>query len=403
MRPVSLLLVLLSFTFSLNAYSSLASFNERFEIVQKDGKTVGIRDRSMPLSFSIRPYIEFIKGSILEEQALMASKSDYREEVRSILGEDLDLKDEKSSMLLDTLLESIGSLESYDVEGTFTAPIFRDYIAKVESKMEEALMSLDPTMIARLDDPKFFYNRAVTYQVVKWGLDLAKKTFSTIPLLNTASYVLVEVERMIRNRRTFHQNMLMHYFERYDAKELGLTKEDVDLAWSSIYESRIPWFAKWESNNAVARWDRYGTDNFYAGFRTASSRLRSYRGDYQVLGERVNFAFQEVESNGSRQIVNLVDSSDMFNSRPALAYDYAAPNKVARKRMVLQLAGLGISFISIPQFLKDLGDNYLKSHYESQKLTEGALFGFFEATGDRLMQEELVRQYQNPFDIMLLL
>lgn len=399
----SILLVLILSTFCFSAFGSLEAFNKRFDIIKKDDKVIGIRDRSMPLSFSIAPYIRFIKDSLKEEQALMASKGNYEAEVRALLSEGMDMKDEKSSMLLDVLLESLGSLEGYDVEGTFNTPSFQNFIVQVQSKMQEAMMSLDPTMIARLDDPKFFYHKQVTYQVVKWGLDLAKKTFSTVPLLNTASYVLVEVERLIRNRRTFHQNMLMHYFEMHKAEDLGLTKEDVDLAWSSIYESRIPWFAFWESNNAAARWNRYGTDNFYGNFRIASNRLRSYRGNYQALGERVNYAFQEVETEGARQIVNLVDNSDMFNSSPALAYDYSAPQKVARKRMVLQLAGLGISFISIPQFLKDLGENYLKSHYESQKLTEGALFGYFESTGDRLMQEEIVRQYQNPFDVMLML
>ena len=83
-----------------------------------------------------------------------------------------------------------------------------------------------------------------------------------MPVLNTATYVLVEVERLIRERRHFHQNMVMHYFENVTPEKLEMTHEEVSLAWSSIYESQIPWYAKWESDSARSNWKSMGPINF---------------------------------------------------------------------------------------------------------------------------------------------
>ena len=395
-------LVLAFFLAVPSAFALPEAFQKRFKFVREDGKLVEVRDTSMTAGFSIRPYIEFIKENLKKEQALMNSKSDYFMEVEELLAEDFrsmgDEKGEQSQIVID----SLKALRDVDVDGIFNNPQFKTYIDQVEIKMANALNSLNPFVIARVDNPSYFYKRAVTYQVVKWGLDLARKIFSSVPVLNTASYVLVKVEKLIRERREFHQNMLMHYLENHES-ETGLEKEEVDLIYSSIQESRIPWFAFWESNAAKQGWSKYGVNKFYANVRLANNRLRANRSRYSRRGTRLNFAFQEVVEKNENVIVNLFDTNDMFNSKPAVSYNLDKPHKIARKRMILQLSGLGLSFLSLPSWIKDIADGYIKSHYEKQKITEGSLYGYFESQEDLQMQEAIIKQYQNPFDINLIL
>ncbi|MCO4793922.1 MAG: hypothetical protein KC493_09425 [Bacteriovoracaceae bacterium] len=401
MRTNLLAFLLTFFLLVPQAFALPDAFQKRFKFVKKDGKLVEVRDRSLTAGFSIRPYIKFIKENLKKEQALMNSKSDYFEEVELLLEEDFKANGEKGEDV-QIIIESLKALRDIDVDAIFNNSKFKEFITKFESKMSDALNALNPFVLARLDNSSYFYKRAVTYQVVKWGLDLAKRIFSSVPVLNTASYVLVKVEKLIREKRTFHQNMLMHYLENHES-EIGLEKEEVDLVYSSIQESRIPWYAFWESNLAKQSWDKYGINKFYANVRVANTRLRSNRGRYSRSGKRLNYAFQEVTEKNEDVIINLFNNQDMFNSKPAVAYNLNNPQKIARKRMIFQLAGLGLSFLSLPQWIKDIANGYIKSHYEAQKITEGALFGYFESQEDVDMQREIIKQYQNPFDINLIL
>ncbi len=398
---MSSLLVIMLFSSQVFA---VASFEKRFKIVRNDdGQVISVKEPSLISNFSIKPYIEFIKESLKTEQTLMKQKGDYDAEVEELLAPDFMEKGDKSSENIVYVVNSMRALENLDIDAVFNSPKFKEVIRQYEKKLGSALSYLDPTIIAKPDNSKFFYKKHVTYQVVKWALDFAKKRLSTIPLLNTASYVLVEVEKMVREKRLYHQNMLLHYLESYPEGELGFTKGEADNIFSSIYEAQIPWYAKWESNAASANWATYGSNKFYTGFRTATSKLRSNRFRYSSIDRRLNYAFQEVIESGDEQIVNLVNSEAMFNGKPAVAYIKNKPNKIKRKRMILQLAGLGVSFLPLPNFIKDLASKYMKSYYENQKITEGALFAYFEIANNKEMQLELKKQYMNPFDNSLIL
>lgn len=398
---MSCLLVLMLFTSQVFA---VATFEKRFKIVRNDdGQVISVKEPSLISKFSIKPYIQFIKENLKTEQALMKQKGDYDAHIEDLLAPEFMEKGDKSSENIVYVVNSMRALENLDVDAVFNSPKFQEVINQYEKKLSDALSYLDPTIIAKPDNARFFYKRHVTYQAVKWALDFAKKRLSTIPLLNTASYVLVEVEKMIREKRLYHQNMLLHYLEMYPEGELGFTKTEADNIFSSIYEAQIPWYAKWESDSANANWATYGSNKFYTGFRTATKKLRANRYRYSSIDRRLNYGFQEVVENGEEQIVNLINSEAMFNSKPAVAFVKNSPNKVMRKRMILQLAGLGVSFLPLPNFIKDLASKYMKSYYENQKITEGALFAHFEIANDKEMQLELKKQYLNPFDNSLIL
>lgn len=395
--------ILVLFVFTSQAFATPGQFQERFKFERNDnGELVQVVDQSIKMRFSIKPYVDFIKEALKQEQAKMANKSQYEQEMAELFAEQFD-KSSQAPMDFGLFMQSMEEVNQLDVEEIFNDPQFQEVISKFENRVGNALDKINPNVLARLDNPQFFYHKRATYQALKWALDFAKRRLSSVPMLNTASYVLVEVEKMIRERRTFHQNIMLHYMERFKPAELGLTQKEGDLIFSSIYESKIDWFNIWESRAAQANWTGYGLDKFYQQFRLASNRLRDYRHSTDVLGERYNFAFQEAEVEGKHVILNLMQTEAMFKSAPATAYSFDEPKKVMRKRVALMLSDLGLSFVPLPQFVKDIASSYLKSQYEQHRITEGALFAHFEIQNEREMLRNLMIQYLNPFDIHLIL
>ncbi len=371
---------------------ALSNFNKRFVLIRENGKLMEVRDRFLTLGFKIRPVVSYYKSLLGSEQAMMSlSPESYAAQIDKTF---LATYDATPDYLTDSLL----SLQTIDIDKVFSDPQFNDLLTKFETKIDQQLANIGLITLARPGDPNFFYQRQALYQIVKAFLNLAKSQLGEIPVLNTAMFIIQEAERMIRERRTFHQNMLLHYLENFKEEELGLTHDEANMIWSSIYESRIPWYAFWETDLANQNWMKYGTDKFFQDIRLANTRLRDQSSRYQELGTRHNFAFQDAKFKDKKVIINLFDAQDMFNSRQAIAYYYDKPSLVPRQRILLQLGQLGLSFLSLPGFVKDFTQSYLKSMYEKQRLTEGALVGYFESKDDSVMARQMNMQNVNPFE-----
>lgn len=409
MKSLSIVIGIILSVF-INAQSAQAksadAFFKRFQIVRSaDGKLIGIRDRSLTTNFSVIPYVKMVKSQLLNEQSLMKNESfngDYEQKVKAVLneGQDFNFSDNQAyyDENVNVVVDSLKQLAAVNVEVVFNNPEFKNVLELYSSKLTEALLLLDPTMVANASDSTYFYKKNVSYKVVSWALDFARKRLSSVPLLNTASHVIVTVENLINERRQFHQNMLLHYLENFKEEELGLTHDEVNLIWSSIYESRIQWFAFWESNAAKANWSKYGVTNFYQNYRLASATMRSSQPLYSEIGERMNFSFQKVTFNNEKVVINLFDKESMFQNRPAVAFNYDKPTQIVRKRILLNLADLGLSFLPVSAFIKDTASSFIKSFYAQQKITEGALYGYFESVEDPNGQKQVKNQYLNPFD-----
>ncbi len=147
---------------------------------------------------------------------------------------------------------------------------------------------------------------------------------------------------------------------------------------------------------------KYGVNNFYANYRAATAKLQKAGALYTEVNERMNFGFQKVVYKNEKVVVNLFDNESMLQSRPAVAYNYDRPTQIARKRIMLNLAQLGLSFVPMSAIVKDSVGSFIKSFYLNQKLTEGALYGYFESMGEDSGMRQVKAQYMNPFDSLAL-
>lgn len=386
------------------ADSAAQGFQKRFQLVKNaEGKTVGIRLKTLSAAFSLRPFIDQVKNDLLEEQRRWSSKSAQEREEQidaELIAMGLDPYAKEGEENAAAIKESLMNIPNIKVEESFQAIQATGLMKEFEAKISEALLQLDLALVANLEDPRFFYRHNVAYTVVNWALDQAKKRFASVPVLNLASFVIVKVHDLLIEQKTFHHNMLLHYFQVVPETELGMTKEEVDRAVSSIYEYRIDAVNYQESNTAARTWDRYGWNNFYIDLRLGNTRERNLSSDQSRYATpvRLDFAFSEFTQDGSKKIFHLLANEHMLSGKPALAYDYANPTKVKRQRALLNLAQVALGFLPVvPGWIKSIVDSFIDSTNVEQRRLEGALVPFFEMNNNSAMVKAIYGQSSNPY------
>jgi len=386
--------------FSLSSFSqaNLDGYNKRFKIIKDaDGKVTYVKMNFLTKGFSIMPYVNQIKDDIKAEITRMRSKS-YDQELDLFLDE-LAQGSEKSVELEENIFairDSLKNLDNIKVDQVFSDLEKGGVLQKFKEELKAALDKYSLAVIASTEDPRYFYKRNVTYEVVTRALEFAKNRFSDIPLLNLASFVIVKVHDLVLEQRLFHQNMLLHYLQNSNETELGLTVEEADKVFSSIYESRISAINYRESNQAAANWAKYGLNKFYASVRMANNKLRRSARTMSAV-KRYNFAFFEAKIDGERLVKNLVHQKHSWSSKMATAYNYEKPNKVKRFRSLLNLGQVGLGFLPIPSWLKGQAEGFIESYYVEQKRLEGALVGYFESNSNMVMATAVKEQMINPY------
>ncbi len=398
------LTILLSI-FALNVFAqdaSVTGFNDRFNLVKNEqGQVTIIKLKRATRFFTIKPFIKQLKNDLLGEQQALSNMTELElDEMMYELGiNPYALGEEGNSTEAQHFRDSVRNVLNIDVEAAFTELDQKDFWEEFQRRLNEAALFIDPTVVANLDDARFFYKKAVTYKVVTWALQEAQKRFSNIPVLNIASFVIVRVHDMMLEQRHFAHNMLLHYFEKLPESKLGMTKKEIDRAVSSIYEYRIEATNFFESNNAAADWANYGMNKFFMNVRSGNMTVQEWSGPFSSMTfkdvKKLNFAFASVNHEGIRKIYHLNHSAHMLSMKPALAFDYSKPERVKRFRSLLNIGGVALGFLKLPGGIKSAVDNFIKSLYVKQVRTEGALVGYFESTGDTQMRKAIFSQRSN--------
>lgn len=390
-------LIVAGMLLSFSCFAQLNGFKKHFKLEKNSSGDVTYVQMNMVSSFSLRPYLEQVKEDLKSEIRRMQQKG-YDAEIEAFI-EELEESSDKSQESQESIWavrDSLKNLKNIKVDEVFTQVESRGVLGKFEEELKKALKVLDLRVIASTEDPRYFFKRNVTYEVVTRALNFAKERFDNIPVLNLVSTIIVQVHEQVLEQRLFYQNMLLHYLDQVPEAELGLTKAQADHIFSSIYESRIG-LNILESNRIAENWDSYGWSTFYGAVRQGNNRLRRSSGDFEEVGQRLSFSFFKAVEDGEKVIKNLMINKHSFSSQMATAYYYEKPDKVRRFRSLLNLGQLGLGFLPIPGWLKNQVDNFIESYYVEQRRSEGALMAYFDMTGDQNMRQEIKRQLINPY------
>jgi len=125
--------------------------------------------------------------------------------------------------------------------------------------------------------------------------------------------------------------------------------------------------------------------------------LKNNLNRYDGVNERICFSFADVTEKGQHKIVNLADTKFLLSSQPSDAYFYNDTKKVERQRRLLRLVQMGVQFVRVPSFVRGVFNTFINSMYSNQEKTEGALFGYLEASGQTTEASNIIRQTLNPY------
>ncbi len=385
---------------SLSCFASLEGFNKHFKFEKDQSGKVTYVQMNMVSNFSLRPYLEQVKNDIKSEIRRMQQKG-YDAELEGFIAhlEESSDKSPEAQESIWAVRDSIENLKNVKVDEIFAQVESRGVLKKFSDELKKALKVLDLRIIASTEDPRYFFKRNVTYEVVTRALEFAKKQFDNVPVLNLVSTIIVQVHDQVLEQRLFYQNMLLHYMDMVPESELGLTKIEADHIFSSIYESRIG-LNVLESNKIVKAWDTYGWNAFYGAVRQGNNRLRRTSGEFDQVGERLSYGFFKAVEDGEKVIKNLMVNKHKFSGKMATAYYYEQPDKVRRFRSLLNLGQLGLGFLPLPNWLKSQAESFIESYYKEQRRSEGALMAYFDMNKETKMRSLLKRQLVNPYIII---
>lgn len=406
MKMMMSLALLLSFS---SVYAN-TNFNKRFQINRgDDGAITSIRishAKNISSVVSVKGFWNSLKTEIYDFQNAARESKDLEADLERIAE---SLRSERINMLgeeegireSETLQASLSSLKTADLKQIFRDIEKSDFLVKFQAKLKEAFSYIDPAIIANPAHSNFFYKRNVGNQIVKWALDFAIKKFAAnIPVLDTVGFVIHKLMGFVADQRSFHQNIFLYYAQVYSPEELGLTKEEVDTAVSSIFESRIGLTGYQESKAAQADWMNYGFNKFYKLVREANSKVKYLAPYYISMGKRLSYAFNFVEDQKGEKIINLFEKAHMFTSRASTAFDFKYPTRILRERTLIYLAQFGLTFLPVPSLVKSAANYVANSFYVDQGKTEGALVGYFEDKGESRLASIIMRQSVNPFILL---
>lgn len=391
--------IVMAFVFCFSSQADdVSQFKKYFKFVKDDqGAIQYVKMNFAKTKLSIKPYLEQVKSDLKKEIARLSSKNG-QQEVESLINElESAEKSQELDESIDTIRDSFSYIRSVDVDSIFDEANSQGVMSYFKVEMEKALRLLDLTVVASVHDPRYFYKRNVTFEVIKRAINFAKKRLGSVPVLNFVTYVFYQVNELILEQRDFHQNMLLHYLENTDETLFGLTREEADKVFSSIYESKISVINLPESNRAANNWSRYGLNKFYSYVRLANNKLRRSSGEFDQIKQRINFAFVKGVHKEQKIIKNLFHSKHRFSRKMSIAYNYNKPDQIRRFRALLSLSKVGLSFLTLPSWLKGQVESFIDSFYVEQKKLEGALVAYFDITGDKSMSKQIRLNLVNPY------
>ncbi|MDH4467360.1 MAG: hypothetical protein QE271_04815 [Bacteriovoracaceae bacterium] len=417
-------------TFSFRSFATNAEqvpikdgFAKRFTIDRNpQGVLVAVRSKQIITTFSLIPFLKLLLDHIA--QIPHAQKSGQTNAYQVMVNETIDqlyaaqVEDEDYSSSskffgdnpeqptkeerIEQLKKSLDNLPKMEMRPLIDQLAKDPDLKEFEAKLPDILSKLRPDILAKPDEPKFYFNKMLIEKLVSFILTQAVNRLPSVPYLGLLQGILGDVQNILSEQRTYQQNILIAYLINFKSKDLGMTDDEVNKVLSSIYVSHLGLEAFNQFRNIEARWMGYGWNEYYTVARTTDNRLNNAIriGELDESSKRIDMAFAVVSSKAGsdKRILNMVNNVHMFSSKPALAYDYQKPNRVKMFRLYLRLGQIGLDFIPIPPFIKNLVNQFADSFYRPQRLMEGSMIGYLEIfKNDEVLKQNLLGQSLHPY------
>lgn len=340
--------------------------------------------------FSVKEYVEFLRDTLMLIKSNPKAFTKDLKPFGKVLDE--DGKEVDMPMLGEAALEELAKL---DVKAVFSDPKFVKLIGEFEYELQTSIIF--PYIIAKPGNSKFWFTLAGPEKLLKKFIDLAWSLIDSYPGAALAHWIFERVISYIEARQNFYQKMVLHYMEHYFDDDLGFPLDDAARIRSSIFESKIKWYKFWESQYAQDNWLTYGNVHFTGERERADRKLREHQDQFSQIVARLDWAFVATADGENRYVHHTAVETGFLDDTLSVAYDFQDPKKLLRMRVFLDLLHIGLRFVPAPGPIKSLVDKLINTRYRPQIDMEGALYGYFDSTGNAEAAERTALQSINPF------
>jgi hypothetical protein len=365
----------------------LSHFKERFEIKLNEKGEKTIVDKTLLQDLSMDIYIKNLATY------LTAEESDQPEVTPDCKGYEYE---KPNPDLMKSFQKAFEWMKKTNIGALLVNEKFLKFINDVEIESDKYTKDPQFVVVANLDNPSYFYDKAFMKFLKDKVGDLAKGYFNATIFLKVVTYIGDDYSGFIARKKLYHQNILSYYLETIPAEELGLTEVEKNKALSSIIDSRLSFGfgGYWEHRKVKKDFEGYGYKKFLSDDKKAEKRWEKYSDEFDGRLSKINHNFSEVSFDGNPMVVNLGDKKERLDDQPSLAFDSECPDflYLSRRRFELIKIALGMSPIPYSSKLFYL----VKSKYQSQALNEGYYYGYLESTNQLDKKEHVLKQSMNP-------
>lgn len=295
-----------------------------------------------------------------------------------------------------TAEEALGLLRQYDLKPILTHPEVKKAMSLLSQESNNDIFNF--RVLAVPENPKYYDSNEKALKIAMQASGLVKLALGSSFGVTIALFFIKSSFDMILERRAFFQNYLLYHFEKYGPEKFGVSQNEAKRIKSSIFESRIRWWAFWERKLARMDWDKYGHGKHLDNQMSADRRRKAEALELKIWGTPMGFAFHNGENDGNKKVVNLVTPRNAISKRLSYGFDYANPEKLRLERLLYFVLQMGVRLAPVPA-VSTVFDFFVESFYVPQRQMEGSLYGFFSDSGSREQAHKIARQSINPFII----
>lgn len=371
---------------SLTASAHEADLFHKLVMVQRDEKGVltqlVIREAAQPGALVLRD--RYVRDIL----AFSQRSSDL-----NMLNTELDQagwSDEEKTLLKETIKKLKNSSQ-------ITAALKNKDFTDILRKFELDLLNIFAfQVLASPSEPGYYHANTMIQLAIDSALKIAGHILGSVPLLDALGFLLERTIQILEERRSFYQNVVLHYLENYPPEFLGLTAQEVAWVKSSIYESRIAWYDFDTAEDAKKQWATFGSEIFADKVARGEDRLKKNAKKYDKFFDKFNFAYIPAQKKNSFYIVDLINKRNKLSTDLSVAYDFDKPKKIKTIRMAIQAVQIASRFSPMPGLALRAMDWLLDSYYIPQKNTEGSLYAYLMIHGRTSEAQIVVDQATNP-------
>ncbi len=387
--PLVKLVILLTllFTFSSQAEDSLDAYKKRFRIIrEEEGRALRIIDKSLHTRLSFKNFSQTYFDWFIKESPVLSMASEF-------ISPSAEVESVEINRQLNSILETV---RKYQLGVLIKSNAFKKINLFLSSEFKK-VSTVGFRTVSNLENTTFFYQNKHYRKIEGATLKEVSKYFPSIKDESVVAYLVKRYIGFLKDSRTYHQSILLHYLVNFKAKDLGMSDLEVGKAVSSILEGDIKKHNILSRRRLSKNWDSYGKKKLIEIRRDSLKIVVEFGELYDHSPYFANPYFAKTKMKRGEEVwINPYYQNKALDNTPSLSFDFSRPNFVYKKRRYYEL----LLFAEV-QSGKDSKIKKYFTHlrFRRQMLKEGMLAGYYESKGNSSMMNKILRQSLNPLEL----